>query len=109
MARGTRGGARRALSPRGGAARPEQDRGGGRGGRYPQEVCPLDPNKTAERTRVSVVERGVYCFRCASRGSGFRPWRSLIEGVEPGEVKNVIRDAVRGRTHWEHARHIPDL
>jgi hypothetical protein len=73
------------------------------GQRYPHNRCLIDPNDTAQGDPVAVLEGGIYCHRCAGKlGDGFRSWGRLIGG-EP--LPSNLRNAVKNRTHWNHARH----
>lgn len=86
-----------------------ESRGWAIGGRYPHGVCPLDPTPgDSKNDPVEVTERGVFCFRCQSKGlvygrsrqPGFASWTALLGRVECGAIRNCVKNL----THWGHAR-----
>ena len=77
------------------------------GGRYDHERCPIEPSSdSAAANCVSVLDSGVYCHRCAARGTryspelmpGFLPFAAIVGGAV-GDVGGLARD----RVHWRHA------
>jgi hypothetical protein len=83
-----------------------------RGGRYPHTLCPIQPNDTCLSNPVIVGDYGIFCYRCKGKEvcypgvskPGFAPYSFLVDGT-PARIVNHLRNAVRGMTHWEHARH----
>jgi hypothetical protein len=80
------------------------------GGRYDHDRCPIDPGATSDaKGCVVVVERGVYCHRCAGRGKklaeylppGFLPWSRVFRPAM-SELERLAEHFV----HWVHARHV---
>ncbi|MEX2217058.1 MAG: hypothetical protein WD768_23300 [Phycisphaeraceae bacterium] len=77
------------------------------GGRYDHDRCPIDRDTDSDATGcVVVLERGVYCHRCAGKGIRFR--EHLKPGYYPfaptGDVDLTVFDRLaRYRVHWVHA------
>jgi hypothetical protein len=80
------------------------DAGMERGKRYPHERCPIEPSNHGRNDPVVVLDYGVYCHRCAATGSGFASWGRLVGGEVT--ATNRLRLAVRGKSHWAHAKHV---
>lgn len=79
------------------------------GGRYSHDVCPIDPTPgDAKNDPVEVTDRGVFCFRCQSKGlsygrsrkTGYCSWTQLFGRVESTPIRNCVHHL----THWGHAQ-----
>lgn len=88
------------------------------GERYDHDRCPIAPNTASDaKACVKVLEGGVYCYRCASRGvthvAGAKPgyWPFTAAGGSPTTHLDRLAEF---RIHWTHARlvlihHYPKL
>ncbi len=80
------------------------------GGRYDHDRCLVDPNgDSTAKDCVVVLDRGVYCYRCAGKGLKYPGQRS--PGFVPftairGGVTTVLQSLVEARVHWRHAVHV---
>ncbi|HYE93915.1 MAG TPA: hypothetical protein VEA38_22990 [Terriglobales bacterium] len=77
-----------------------------RGQRYDHMLCVIDPGPHGARDPVSVRDDGVFCFRCAGTGNGWRPWAALVSvdsARKPAEVDPLVAQALYF-VHWTHAR-----
>lgn len=78
------------------------------GGRYDHDRCPIDPDTASDaKDCVHVLERGVFCHRCAAKGIHFR--ETTKAGYYPftpaGSVDSTCLDQMaKHRVHWTHAR-----
>lgn len=72
-------------------------------GRNPHVLCPINPDGgVGAGEPVTVLERGVYCHRCAGvDGDGWRPWSRLL-GVAQDPHPLVL--AAQEQVHWAHQR-----
>lgn len=81
------------------------------GHRYPHDHCPIRPGDSSHGEPVFVGQHGLHCQHCAafglhmgSRTPGFVPYATLLNaGLSP-----MIRNLIKNRTHWEHARLVLD-
>jgi hypothetical protein len=75
---------------------------------YEHDRCPIDEygEHTSHGKPVWVGDYGINCLSCASRGDGFRSWAALLDPGRVTRKKNVVHAMVRGRTHYDHARHV---
>lgn len=78
------------------------------GGKYDHDRCPIDPDPESDaKDCVHVLDRGVFCHRCAAKGIRFSD--HLKPGLYPfapaGETSFTVFDEMaRNRVHWTHAQ-----
>lgn len=78
------------------------------GDRFDHGYCPLDPTADSEADdSVVLLERGVYCHRCAAKGIQHAP--HLNPGFYPYTAKvspatSRFHQLATHRVHWTHAR-----
>jgi hypothetical protein len=72
---------------------------------YEHDRCPINPDASSHAKPVWVGDYGIFCQSCAAKeGNGLRTWGRLIDG---GPAKpNRLAAMVRGRCHWNHAKHV---
>ena len=78
------------------------------GGRYDHDRCPIEPHADSDsKGCVTVLDTGVYCFRCAARDlcygvcprPGFVTFAALV-----GTPTTDMDYLVANRVHWTHAQ-----
>ncbi len=70
------------------------------GGHFSHSHCPFEPSERGKNDSVRCLPEYVYCHVC-KRGASY----NRLAKVDLPVVTNHLRNAVRHKAHWEHARH----